>query len=799
MAIMLLMFIEHPIIRPKTIEKRMYQVNIAQSALKQSTLVVLPTGMGKTIIALMLIADVLKEKKGKILFLAPTKPLVEQHASFLREFLIDVEPMIFTGEVSPKKRDELWRDANIIVSTPQIVVNDLISARTKLDDFALIIFDEAHRATGDYAYVFIAEKYHAVRGLVLGMTASPGSEAKRILDVCNNLGIEFVEIRSEFDPDVISYVHEIKVRWIRVPVPARFLEIIDLLKKVYYNYIKDLKKYGFFRSNKPVGMKDLLKVQREIRARLQEGEKGKSAYYHAASVQAAAVKVNHALELVETQGISALKNYLERLGKEAFSRGSSKASRSVMNHPNIKKVIRLVGEMDIEHPKIGFVVQEVRKQFKAKKDSRIIVFTHYRDTSILVTEELSKHREIRPVRFVGQASRGEDKGLSQKKQVECIQRFKDGDYNVLVATSVAEEGLDIPQTDLVVFYEPVPSEIRTIQRRGRTGRKRAGKVVVLIAKQTRDEAFYWSSVNKEKRMKRELHILRTELSKAIKVGEPKALPEIKTDLVVEEEKVLEDINVTSQGEEEIKVEAVERSINHEKKSRSREQKKGQLSLSDFDKKERKTIIIADTREFNSDVVRELARRGVVVESQQLDIGDYILSDRLAVERKEVEDFLNSLMGGRLFSQLKMLKSAYINPILVVEGEHLLGRRSVSENAIFGALGSIVSDFNISIISTNNSKETANLLAMLAKREIEEGRAVGIRGEKVSMSLQERQQFIVEGLPGISATLAQRLLAHFGSVKAIMKADVTQLCEVRGIGETIAKGIVETLNSGYLRK
>jgi ERCC4-type nuclease len=88
---------------------------------------------------------------------------------------------------------------------------------------------------------------------------------------------------------------------------------------------------------------------------------------------------------------------------------------------------------------------------------------------------------------------------------------------------------------------------------------------------------------------------------------------------------------------------------------------------------------------------------------------------------------------------------------------------------------------------------------LAKREIEEGRAVGIRGEKVSMSLQERQQFIVEGLPGISATLAQRLLAHFGSVKAIMEADVTQLCEVKGIGETIAKGIVETVSSGYLRK
>ncbi|UCG69541.1 MAG: DEAD/DEAH box helicase family protein [Thermoplasmata archaeon] len=802
------MFIEHPIIRKRTIEKRMYQVNIADSAAKQSTLVVLPTGMGKTIIALLLIAEVMKKKKGKILFLAPTKPLVEQHASFLRDFLVDVEPMVFTGEVGPKKRNELWKDANVIVSTPQVVVNDLISARTKLDDFSLIIFDEAHRATGDYAYVFIAEKYQRLNGLVLGMTASPGSEVKRILDVCKNLGIEQVEIRSEFDPDVVPYVHEIKVRWIRVPVPAKFMEVIELLETVKKGYVKELKKYGFFRSNKPVSMKDLLKVQREIRARLQEGSGRKSAYYHAASVQSAAVKVNHALELVETQGISALKNYMERLGKEATSRGGSKASKTVMNNPNVKKAIRLAVQIDIEHPKIGFVVQEVRKQVKQKRDSRIIVFTHYRDTSILVTEELSKQKRISPIRFVGQASRGDDKGLSQKKQVECIQRFKDGEYNVLVATSVAEEGLDIPSTDLVVFYEPVPSEIRTIQRRGRTGRKKAGKVIVLIAKKTRDEAYYWSSISKEKKMKRELHILRMQLSKGIKVGEPRIPPETELETVKEED--VEELEIPP--EEEIMVESPQEILsNPEEKEKSEEmesypetigelkKKDGQLRLFDFDKKEKKTIIIADTREFNSEVVRELSRIGVVVESQQLDVGDYILSDRLAVERKEVGDFLSSLVGGRLFSQLKMLKSAYVNPLLVLEGEGLLERRGVSDQAIIGALASIVSDFNIPIISTSNAKETANLLAIMVKREMSEGRPVGIRGEKVSMSLQERQQFIIEGLPGVSATLAQRLLAHFGSVKAIMEADEEQLCEVKGIGDTIAKGIVEAIISGYLRK
>ncbi len=675
------MFVEHPIIKAKAIEKRMYQVNIANSASAQSTLVVLPTGMGKTIVALMVMADVIKEKKGKILFLAPTKPLVEQHASFVRDFLVDCEPQVFTGEVGPKKRDELWKDAKIIIATPQVVVNDLISARTKLDDFALIIFDEAHRATGDYAYVFIAEKYQRKRGLALGMTASPGSETKRILDVCNNLGITQVEIRSEYDPDVIPYVHEIKVRWNRVTLPSQFLEVIKLLQKEKDKYLKELKKCGFFRNKKYVSRRELLKVQGEIQARIREGSGAKSSFYSAASAQAAAVKVDHALELVETQGISALKNYLERLGKEAFSRGSSKAAKSIMNSSDIKRVLVLLDKIDIEHPKIGFVEKEVKKQFANKKDSRIIVFTHFRDTSELVCEDLGRHKGIKPVRFVGQASRGKDKGLSQKKQVELIEQFKKGKYNVLVATSVAEEGLDIPSTDLVIFYEPVPSEIRTIQRRGRTGRKRPGKVVVLIAKGTRDEGHYWSSINKEKRMKRELYYLRTELSKTLKVGEPISVTADEINAIKKEEieeesiKEVEEVEPAIQVEKEIIKEPVKVTNNPNKETKKPKKKgKGQLSLTDFEDKKRKNVIIADTREFNSDVVKELSRRGMVVQSQQLDVGDYILSDRLAVERKEVDDFLRSLMDGRLFSQLKMLKTAYINPILVLEGEDLLPPR-----------------------------------------------------------------------------------------------------------------------------
>src|SRR5437016_265200 len=155
-----------------------------------------------------------------------------------------------------------------------------------------------------------------------------------------------------------------------------------------------------------------------------------------------------------------------------------------------------------------------------KPESKVIVFAHYRETADRVTQELARIPGLRPVRFVGQASHGKDIGLSQKEQVEILEKFKAVEVNVIVATSIGEEGLDIPQVDLVVFYEPVPSEIRTIQRRGRTGRSAAGRVIMLVTKDTRDEAYLYSARRKERKMHVELDRLRKELKQKIFVGEP---------------------------------------------------------------------------------------------------------------------------------------------------------------------------------------------------------------------------------------------------------------------------------------
>ena len=224
----------------------------------------------------------------------------------------------------------------------------------------------------------------------------------------------------------------------------------------------------------------------------------------------------------------------------------------------------------------------------------------------------------------------------------------------------------------------------------------------------------------------------------------------------------------------------------------------QMTLTDYDKNEKQVKIIVDNREYRSNVVRNLSLKGVSIEPQQLDIGDYVLSSRIGVERKDVDDFLESLIDGKLFKQIAQLRDTYSRPILILEGENLLTKRNISHNAIFGSLASITVDYGIPILTTKDGLETADLLNIIARREqSEEKKAVAVRGEKPQMSIKERQQFIIEGLPNVSAVIAKRLLSHFGSIRDIANATENELMEIRGIGKNIASDIIKLLNSNYL--
>lgn len=753
------MYIQHDFIKSNSIERREYQYKIANSAANTSTLVVIPTGMGKTIIALLVIAKELAKNNNNILFLSPTKPLVNQHAQTLTDLLtIDDTVAVFTGEVPPEKRIELWNSKRIIVSTPQVIENDLIARRYDLAKTSRIIFDEAHRATGNYSYVFIADMFKKQQSerRCLGMTASPGNNLSEILEVCKNLEITNIEIRTKIDQDVRPYVHDLDIKWRDILLPPEFNYTLQLLRKALAERLNILKDIGVLDSASIalINRKKLLEIQQKIQLELRSNPQPSQTLFKAASAQNAAMKLAHAIELLQTQGVNALSNYVSRMATEASSKGGSKASRDIMKDPNVLEAIAYVKALKIEHPKIQEIVTIVKEQLTLKKESKIIVFTHYRDTSHYVLKQLEKIPIARPVRFIGQAGKENDKGLTQKEQIDIIRRFKKDEYNVLIATSVAEEGLDIPSTDLVVFYEPVPSEIRTIQRKGRTARQMAGKVIILIAKGTPDEAYYWSSRQKERRMHSELEILRTALRK--KLQDPAA---------------------------------VYQTMLHQE---------NQKKLDEYSKKMNVKIIV-DHRESRSPVMRFLSQKDIIVEPQQLDVGDYIISSRIGVERKTVDDFLSSLIEGKLFVQMKNLRTTYSRPLLLVEGDGLLTKRNISHNAIFGSFVSIIVDFGIPIITTRTPQETADFLAVMAHREQKEGdKAIAIRGEKTAKTISEHQQFLVEGLPNISAVLAQRLLQHFGSIRSLANASEDDLCQIQGIGKNIAADILKILNAEYLK-
>jgi len=738
-------YLEHPLLRPQTVEKRLFQLDLAATALKASCLIVVPTGLGKTVIALMVLLARLD--KGKVLFLAPTKPLVEQHANFLQRVLKE-EDMIamMTGESAPERRAEAWKDARIVVSTPQVIENDLLSRRIDLKNVSLVIFDEAHRAVGNYAYVYIAERYarEAASPLVLGITASPGSQSEKIAEICTNLGIERIQTRTERDPDVAPFVHQREIEWVKVTVPEELLKIRAMVEEVLQDRIDDLNRLGVSpaRIDPRAAKKELLALQ--VMLVTSAKRQPNPATFKGISVMAEILKLHHAVELAETQGTDALASYFQRLQGEALSKSGSKASRRIMQDQRFGQAMDALQKTDVEYPKPAVVKKILQEQIKAKPDSRIMVFTNYRDTASALLKFLKEDQGIKAVRFVGQSSREDDQGLSQKKQAEILQKFRSGDFNVLIATSVGEEGIDIPATDLVLFYEPVPSEIRSIQRKGRTGRARAGRVVVLIAKGTRDEAYYWIADRKEKTMQKQMR------------------------------------GLSSQAQESL---AKEFSARQMQITEAPEEPEGIAS------------VFVDPRE--REMGKLLEAKGMEVTLKSLEVGDYVVSERVAIERKTAQDFVASIIDPQrnLFRQIADLSRSYAKPILILEGRDLY-TRNLSPSSIQGALASIAVDYGVPIIPTEDQDETAQVIALLAARERKEGREPKVHGHKTARTLKEQQEYLVSAIPSVGPAVARKLLRHFGSIERIMTASKEELRQVELVGPKIAERIRELVGGEY---
>ncbi len=747
-------FFGNPLIRREALEPREYQEKIATRCLSGNTLVCLPTGLGKSIVAALVAAERMRKKPdSKVVVLAPTKPLVAQHERMFLKFL-NLKPESYTtitGEIAPERRRESW-NASLVFSTPQVFMNDLMTSQVDLAGISLIVFDEAHRAVGDYAYTFIAERYAKhPSSLILGLTASPGSTKEAVQEVCKNLFIEQVEARSLQSADVKPYIGGIRVEWVSVQLPEVFREAKRYLEVFVLAHLKSARDYGYLESADAdrVRMREVLAACEKARVELGSESAPKDILRRMILELYSTIHALRAIELLETQGFAQLVSNFDSL-RERLKKRSTASLRMFLNDESVaraERIARRESEAGRDHPKMGVLVSRVKQAF-ANGARRIIVFTNYRASAAKLVETLNTTEGVSAVRLVGQVTKGKDKGLSQKEQTMLLEDFRAGEYNVLVATQIGEEGLDIVECDEVIFYDAVPSAIRYVQRRGRTGRKGPGRATVLFAAGTRDEAYYYIARRRERVM----------------------------------------------------AEAIREFAKEAKQDAEHEQ---QPKLEEFWKRamqtphEGRVVIVVDSRDLSSPTARELKRLEVEIVAETLPVGDYVLSDRVAVERKTIDDFASSIIDGRLFEQVTNLKNAYQLPIVVVEGESFRASRDIRPEALMGAIASVLVDFGVPLISMRSPEETALLLQAIARREqIQEKRELRIRMDKKPTSLAEQQEFLVAGLPLVDRVLAKRLLKALGTPEKVFMAKDPELQTVWGIGKKIAERIRNVLTGAY---
>ncbi len=462
-------YLEHKLIKPESIEYREYQVNLANQAIKENCLVVLPTGLGKTTVALQVIAEFLSRRIGGVLFLAPTRVLAHQHYEFLKKTLLIDDIVLITGEDSVEKRKKFWINS-VICATPEITKNDLDRQIVSTKQFNLLIFDEAHRAIGDYAYSGIAERFENNDVRILGMTATLPSEKEKATEILNTLKITSIAQKTEESHDVQPYVQQTNTQWITIDLPQEMKEIQECIKLALESKYQELRKAGVsILGNK--SLSELLRVRDFV---IRQNRK-------AAKPLFTAIRIIHALNVLESHGVTSFLRFCERT-QQKKGVGIKDLFENNLNFIKAIHLAKHAQSKGIEHSKI-IKLKEIIESHQGKA----LVFTSYRDSVDVIHQKLVE-MGIAAGFLIGKAG---ETGLKQKKQIETVQKFRDGKYKVLIATRVGEEGLDISEVNLVIFFDNVPSSIRFIQRKGRTGRKNSGRLIVLIAKNTIDETYYW--------------------------------------------------------------------------------------------------------------------------------------------------------------------------------------------------------------------------------------------------------------------------------------------------------------------
>ncbi|XP_007984788.2 Fanconi anemia group M protein isoform X4 [Chlorocebus sabaeus] len=478
-------------IYPTNCPVRDYQLHISRAALFCNTLVCLPTGLGKTFIAAVVMYNFYRWfPSGKVVFMAPTKPLVTQQIEACYQVMgIPQSHMAeMTGSTQAFTRKEIWCSKRVLFLTPQVMVNDLSRGACPAAEIKCLVIDEAHKALGNYAYCQVVRELvkYTNHFRILALSATPGSDIKAVQQVITNLLIGQIELRSEDSPDILAYSYERKVEKLIVPLG----EELAAIQKTYIQGIQQgiiegefaicISLYHGYELLQQMGLRSLY----FFLCGIMDGTKGMTRSKNELGRNEDFMKLYNHLECMfaHTRGTSAD-------SVSAIQQGD-KNKKFVYSHPKLKKLEEVV----IEH----FRSWNAENTSEKKRDeTRVMIFSSFRDSVQEIAEMLSQHQPIiRVMTFVGHASGKSTKGFTQKEQLEVVKQFRDGGYNTLVSTCVGEEGLDIGEVDLIICFDSQKSPIRLVQRMGRTGRKRQGRIVVILSEGREERIYNQSQSNK---------------------------------------------------------------------------------------------------------------------------------------------------------------------------------------------------------------------------------------------------------------------------------------------------------------
>ncbi|MFW9917391.1 MAG: DEAD/DEAH box helicase family protein [Candidatus Thorarchaeota archaeon] len=723
------------------VEPRVYQQLIfAEVRDHNSSLVVLPTGLGKTVIMAYLIADCFstmfrENESGLIVVVAPSKPLVDQIRKTLLE-CISINPrriITLTGQIVPDKRKVAYQSTACIVATPQTIENDLLKESCDPERIKLILVDEAHRARGNYAYAKIIDHLDPETRIV-GFTATPGKDEPSIDAVIKALRVHHLVFRTPEDRDIAPYAGEHLPKAYFISLGQIYNEIDKILCGFRDSLANNIRSLGY----------PLAEINhRTVNALTERLEEIKSRKASAVRTYAANLsRVLYLRSLLFSSGIEIVyQTLLEWRERPKAKLAGPNALKQFLKDPNTLAVEKLSREHPYPHPKYYKLLDILQEVNLYSDNSKIIVFAHHRATVKFLAKKL-RLDGLNCLPLLGQSSQRSDVGMSQEKQRRIISAFKSElGVNVLIATQVAEEGIDVGACDLVIFYDVVTSPLRDIQRAGR-GRRKKSRVVYLVAKQTPEERAYWALKEEGRKMERTLKAVQKRLaSHHAPVGKSRL--------------------TLSKGN-------VSTSV-----------LKGDSSTQSSTL--RQIRIFVDSQLYSKEIVKFLQRNKIHVDVFtppkeidfviQLPSGVHVLP--LSVSR--FWDLLTHSQWAEFTSNLQYLES----PIIIIEGD-------LAKDVNPVILLQIQHDLQIRSGITVVHSPTANVTRRFVLDLILNDRPQKIQGSNLALQ-------ILCLIPDIGHRKAQALLEEFETLAKLSAADPFQIQQISGIGAVLSERIHKIFN------